>query len=422
MAIFKIYSLLSGILQRNKSGASYVSLTVASTLISFIKGFVLMRYLTLSDLGIITLVSATMGLFSMLQLGFLNGGYRIFSEQHKDRSVVTDIVYSYFMVIEIVAISGITLMYFIGSLSGTEVLYALLASVFGILLVLNNWNRNMLIASKRVNEVNRLNLTSIIVSFIFLFTVPFWGLYGALLVTFSIELIFYILAIWRSRQLLPSNLNFNFKQYKWVLSFGFLPFLAGIISTYNMQVETWSIASFISTEALGTFYLPKLYIQLFFLIPGALNQLFYPEAIKAYTESNYAKVKNVLKKFVFVNASVSIFLVMITLLFLKPVIAFFIPIHVVGIPFIWIILPGLVINTILQPIDLVFYASNILRPLLWVSIIGVAFTTISLLSAGFLGSLTLTFASTIKSVFYVVASSSVVIFYMINRKRIWGTV
>ncbi len=414
-----IPGIYNNLLKKNKSEFSYVLLTILTTLVRFFKGFVLMRYLSLKELGIITLIGAVMGLFSMLQLGFLNGGYRIFSEQHKERSSVNDIVYSYFFVIEIAVLIGIVVMYYSGRINGIEVIYALLASVFGILLVLNNWIRNMLIAAKRVAEVNRLNLSSTLISFIFLLTVPFWKLYGALLVTFSIELLFFVTAIWRSRELLPKKFNYNLKQYKWVLSFGFLPFISAIILTYNDQIETWSIASFISTEALGEFYLPKLYISLFLLVPTAVCQLFYPDAVMAYKNSNYVKFKLVLKKYFAINIVISLFLLLITILFIRPVIGFVVPLHLVGIPYIWYILPGLILYTILQPMDLIFYSSNILKPFLWSSIIAVCFTTAGLLSSGFMGDLSLKYVAIIKGIFYAITCLSILNFYFIKRKTIW---
>lgn len=406
-------------LLKNKESVSYVSLTIATTFISFFKGFILMRYLSLHDLGIITLISAVMGLFVMLQLGFLNGGYRIYSEQHKDSKDVNNIIYTYFFIIEVLLIFGIILFYFLNRIDSIELFYALSSSFFGILLVLNNSIRNILIANKKVTEVNRLNLISTITSFIFLFTVPFWGLYGALLVTFSIELIFYSMAIIRDKSLLPTNFNFNIKQYKWVLSYGFLPFIAGVIITYNAQIETWSIAKFISTDALGEFYLPKLYISLFLLIPNAVAQLFFPDAIKAYSESNFIKVKNIIKKYVLINTVVGLFLCIITVLLMPTVIKFVVPLHLVGIPYVWIILPGLFIYTILRPLDLVFYASNILRPFILISIIGVIFTTCGLLTYGFFGTLTLVYVAIIKSLFYVIISLSLVGFYFYKKKLIW---
>lgn len=419
MKFSNILKQFKNIFQKNKSDLSYVSLTLVTTFVSFFKGFILMRYLSLNDLGIITLISAVMGLFSMLQIGFLNGSYRIFCEQHKDSKDANDIIYTYFFIIEVCVFIGIIIFYFLNRIDFIELLYALTASIFGVLLVFNNSIRNILIANKKVAEVNRLNLFSTITSFIFLLSVPFWGIYGALLVTFSIELVFYLMAIKRDKSLLPNKLNFNFKQYKWVLSYGFLPFISGVIITYNMQIETWSIAKFISTEALGVFYLPKLYISLFLLIPNAIIQLFYPDVVKAYTDLNFNKVKSILKKNILINTVVGLFLCIITVLFITPVISFVVPLHTVGIHFIWIIMPGLIIYTILIPLNLVFYASNILKPFLLISFIGVIFTTIGLLSAEFLNSFSLELVALIKSLFYIIISFSLLGFYFYKKNTIW---
>jgi O-antigen/teichoic acid export membrane protein len=406
-------------LASNKTSLIYVFITLGTTGMRFVKGFVLMRYLSLNDLGIITLVSATMGLFSMLQLGLLNGGYRIISESIQKRKIVTNIIYTYFLILEVIIILTIIALYLANFLSKTQLLYSFLASFFGILLVMNNWIRNILIAQKRVSEVNKLEVSSTTISLLFLFTVPLWGLYGALCVTFSIEFLFYLFAIYRNRDYLPSKLNFQLKEYKWILSFGFLPFLAGIISSYNMQVETWSIAAFLTTEALGAFYLPKLYIQLFLLIPNAINKLFFPGAIKAYTDRSVGQLKRIIRNYILINTAVSIIMLIITILLIKVVISFFIPIHIIGIHYVWMILPGLMVYTLLLPINLLFYASVILKPFLWTSIIGVIFTTLSLLLAGFLGYLTLDYIAIIKGLFYVTVSLSMFSFYLRKRRLIW---
>ena len=377
-----------------------------------------MRFLSLTDLGIITLVGAIMGLFTMLQIGLLNGGYRIYSEEHSDKSDVNDIIYTYFGIVEFFVIIILFILFATQNIDLIEFVFALIASFFGVLLVLNNWVRNILIASKKVNEVNRLNLISTVASFLLLFTVPIWGLYGALLVTFSIELIFFSLAIFRNRHLLPTKVNLNLKQYRWILSFGFLPFISGVIITYNMQIETWSIAHFLSTEALGVFYLPKLYISLFLLIPTAVSQLFFPDAIKYYRDKNLCKFMSLLKKYFAVNITVSVFLLVISYFFMEPVISFAVPNHVVGIPYVWLILPGLIIYTVFQPIDLMFYASNILKPFLYSSIIAVAFTTIGFLGAGLLGYLSLDLAAMVKTGFYITIVVSIFLFFLLYKKRI----
>jgi hypothetical protein len=189
-----------------------------------------------------------MGLFIMLQLGLLNGGYRIFSVDNPNKWKVNDIIYSYFSIIGVAIMFGIFGAYLLDFLSYIQLIFAFLATIFGLLLVLNNWNRNILIAQQKLKEINRLELIATLFSFSMLFSVYYLKVYGALIVIFSRELIFYVITIAKNKNYLPRHFALQIKEVKWVLSFGFLPFLAGIIATVNLQVETWSIASFLSVH------------------------------------------------------------------------------------------------------------------------------------------------------------------------------
>lgn len=392
-------------------------LTLTTTGIRFIKGFVVMKYLNLTDLGIITLIAATMGLFSFFQIGFLNGGYRIYCEEHKDKIHVNEIIYTYLFFIEVLIIVGILFFFSLERLSGIELFYAITASFMGMILVFNNWVRNILIAERRVTEVNKLEVSSTLISLSFLFTVPIWGVYGAILVTFSIEIFFYVFAIIRNPYLLPKRLNFEIAKYRWVLSFGFLPFISGIILSLSTQIETWSIAGFISTQALGAFYLPRLYVQLFQLVPGAVAKLFTPPVVKSYANSDYAKMKQNLKYYFLVNAFTCLLSVLITYLFLDFVIETFVPLHKVGISLVWIIIPGLIIYTLLQPFDLILYAAVVLKPFLWVSLISVSIVAILLVGSGFFKLISLEFVAMVKVVFFIVYSMGI-LFYCFYFKKL----
>ena len=85
-----LYLIKNSFKTKNKTSILFVSFNVLNAVFGFLKSFVIMKYLDLNDLGVLTLISTTMSLFSLLQLGFLNGGYRIFSEEHKDRWLVND--------------------------------------------------------------------------------------------------------------------------------------------------------------------------------------------------------------------------------------------------------------------------------------------------------------------------------------------
>jgi O-antigen/teichoic acid export membrane protein len=385
----------------------------------FVRGFVFMRFLSLSDLGIITLVGAIMGLFVMFQLGFLNGGYRIFSVNNPDRWKVNDLIYSYFFFLGVLFLLGIFIAFSLSRINVIELFYALPAILFGLLLVFNNWNRNILTAQQRFEEINRIEIYSTIISFTLLVSVFLLGIYGALIVIFSKELFFYVLTIAKNRNFLPRYFSLKFNEIKWVLSFGFLPYLAGVVATMNLQVETWSIAGFLSMEVLGEYYLPKLYIQLFLIVPVSISQLFFPESMQAFVKGNFSRVKKILSNYFLFNSLFCLFSVALTWLFIDVVIEFTIPKHIIGIKYIWLILPGLIFYVLLQPIDLIFNGAVKLLPFLWASGIALLITIITLPTLGYIGKLSLDYASIIKSISYFVTSAILFGIFITKRSSLW---
>ena len=402
-----------------KAKVTYVLLTLFTTCIRFFKGFVYMRYLTLKELGILTLITTVMGLFILLQIGLLNGGYRIFSVNNPNKWKVNDTIYSYFLVIWVIILIGILCSFIFSILNAKELIFALLGSFFGIIALFNNWNRNLLVAEGKLNQINKYQLISTLISFSFLIFVVYYNIYGALLVTFSIELIFYFITIRNNREYLPRQFTLKYKDLKWILSFGFIPFLAGIVTMVSSQVETWSIAGFISTEALGEFYLPKLYISLFLLIPVAVNRIYFPTVMKEFVNGNFGKVKQILIRFFTINIFTSAFALIISILFIERIVNLFVPNHLVGIPYIWLIIPGLVVYTLLLPIKMIFNAAVKLRPLLIASIIALIFSTFCLLFFGIFKTLILSDVSLIKSITFMIGPLFLLFSYILHKKSLW---
>lgn len=104
------------------------------------------------------------------------------------------------------------------------------------------------------------------------FMIGFWG---GMLVIMIQPLVFVSMAVLRNKELLPTGFYFNLKYVKYILSFGFIPFLGGIFSSIYLQVERWSITEVLGVEALGGFYLVFLYVSLFLLIPNSINAIFF---------------------------------------------------------------------------------------------------------------------------------------------------
>lgn len=408
------------LIKHNKEKIFYVLITLFISLSRFIKAFVNMKYLSLTELGIITLISTVMGLFSISQIGLLNGGYRIFSVDNPNKWKVNDTIYSYFFVLGLLILFGIITTYFINKITLYQFAFALAGVFFGLLSVLNIWNQNILISQQRLKEINKYELVSTFASFVFLISIPFLKLYGALLVMFSKALIFYLLVVINNRTFLPRSFTLNFKYIKWILSFGFLPFLAGVVYRMNMQIQNWSIFSFLSVKALGEFYLAGLFITLFMIVPAAVNRLFFPKTMKFFVKGDFIDVKRKILNYFLVNLAYSISVIIVVWLFMNIVVSTVIPNHLEATPYIWMLLPGLIISILIQPIGLLFNAAVKLYPFLWSSLAGLFVTSLMLLSLGFMGNLNLSYVAIVMSISMITTSFILLSIYLWKKKSIWN--
>ena len=123
--------------------------------------------------------------------------------------------------------------------------------------------------------------------------------------------------------------------------------------------------------------------------------------MKNFVNGKIGEVKAIIRRYIIINTTVSIVSIGITLLLMKPVIEYLVPKHIVGIQFVWWIIPGLTIYIVLQPIRLVFNGSLNLAPFVWASCISLLFQQF-LLSLGLLNQLNLIYVAIIKSVTYII--------------------
>jgi O-antigen/teichoic acid export membrane protein len=420
MIINKLFIFFQNINNKNRRlKVSFIGITLFINVIRFLKSFVFMKYLELNELGILTIISAVMGLFSIMQLGLLNGGYRIFSVNDPDKWKANNTIYSYFFVLLTAMLIGIMCYFLSGNLTIVKLAFVLLGCLMGMLALLNNWNRNLLVAEGDFNNINKIEIISTLISILLLVSVVFYNLYGALLVIFSKELVFYLTTIFKKRHYLPRKFILKYNDIKWILTFGLLPFLSGIVTMMSTQVETWCIAGFLNTEALGKFYLPMLYIKLFLLIPVAVNRIYFPTIMRNFVKGMFQEAKYTLKKYFVINAVVSVTAIVISFLFMHDVIKRFIPIHLIAIPYIWALIPGLVIFTLTQPLKLIFNGAVKQVPFLWSSGISLIFESGILFGLGFLGTLTLYKVAIIKSLAYIVFSVVLWLIYIKQKKSLW---
>lgn len=352
----------------------YIVTNIFVSLVGFVRSFVFMRWLNMEDLGIISLSLTLMQFLSFLQLGLFNGGFRLLCyENSEEKNNVNNLVYSY-----IVVISGIVfILYFISYLTGIDLVLSknilIVSLIGGLIMLLNNWLMNSLIALGKLLTINILNLISVFISLLFLPSVFYCGINAALFVTIIQPIIFAAIVIIKVPELRFSAFNFNINLVKKILSVGFIPFLSGIFFMINLQVERWSIAKILGTEALGNFYLVSLFNTLSLLIPNSINNIFFPKIIKSYNDKDIPLFKKIIKNNTIAFFTYNVLLVLGTSTLFENIVVLIFPNHIKNICYVYYYLPGIVMNSMTYVFTQILNASLKLNLILCIDLL----TTIS---------------------------------------------
>ena len=407
--------------KRNKHKTEFVFLNVIISLLRFVRSFVFLKYLVFSELGIISLVATIMSFFGMLQLGFLNGGYRIFSAQKSKESEesVNNHVFTFFLILSILIFGILGFLKVSNFTFNYGYLLISLSVFFGLVTLIDNWLRNMLSAHMSFKELNFLELFSTLTSLTFLVTIPFIGIKGAFLVIFAKPFTFLVLSAIRNKVVLPSKLEFNIKRIKWILSFGFIPFISGIFVVLETQIQNWGIVYYLSVDDLGKFYLPIMYSGIFILIPNALNKIFFPQVIKDFVDHNFTLAKKDLKNFTLLIGGYAMVAFLITYLFLNPIVSLVFPEHFFAIKYVWIIYPGLIAFIFIQPIQILLNASIQLKPIFWAQVFSTTLLLILFVVSDVLYDFSLDLFAIIKSIVMIFGLVFYISSYFVLKNKIW---
>lgn len=359
----------------DKANYYYILINIGLSAFSFLRSFIFMRVLDMRELGIISLIQTIFMFIGLLQCGLLNGGYRIVSLGKKlELEKTTNSIFSYVYVLFPVGLAFCFMSSYFNWTPDLNIWLLLISVIFGVFTLLNNWMHNCLIGEQKLTELNFLNLLSYGIAIVSLPIAYVCGFWGAIIVLVSQPLIFVVFALSRNNELLPTNFYLKRDYLAYILSFGFIPFLSGIFPSIYLQIERWSITSVLGVESLGCFYLVFLYVSLFNLIPSSINSIIFPKAVKAYSVFDYSGFKKLIGCYCICLFVYSLVIVFLTYFLLEPIVSLIFPKHLIGVGFVFIIVPGLVFQLFSDPITLILNSAVILRPMLYV---GVATLTLS---------------------------------------------
>ena len=382
-----------------KQTTQFVLVNLFVSMIGFVRSFVFMRWLGLEELGLISLAQTVMQFISLFQFGLINGGYRLFSlNKLDDQKNVNNVLFTFFAIIFVFFLTGWCIIVGTGNRLLMDNDLLLVSILSGILMLINNWLNNTLIGKQKLSEINIINLISCFVSLAAICTIPLLGFWGAVLSITLQPLCFVILTIKRNNDLRPTKFLFDIKYIRYILNFGFIPFLSGMFTLLNLQIERWSIASILGNEALGRFYLVFLYNSLFLLIPNSIQNIFFPRAVLSYDKGDYHIFKRIVKQYLSVTLLYDTLIVLMTVLFFNIVVGMVFPVHKDNTMFVFLVLPGLMAVSFEGITSLVLNSTVRLKPIFVGSLLGLAVNFIMILILMIFHSMTLTYMAILKSV------------------------
>jgi O-antigen/teichoic acid export membrane protein len=365
---------------KNNHSLVFIGVNIFVAFLGFVRSFAFMKFFDFKELGIVTLVSTAASLIGMFQIGLINGGYRIIALRDSDSNIkVNNVVFSYFGILALLLAAFSVFVYILGFYTNWFIL--LIINVMGICMLLTNWLTNTLIGASEFKRLNVANSISAFASLLCLLLAYYFGLYGALLSLLIQPILFVSVVFLTDNKEIPTKFDLDFTYIKYILTFGFIPYLSGIFFLLYMQIERWSVNAFLGPEALGKMYLVFLTITLWVLVPTSINSLFFPKSVKLYSDNQLAKLDKLIKKYFLILVFYSVLCSVLMLLFFSPLVKYVFPNHLPYVKLVFIVLPGLILRILCDPIGLLLNSMVKLKPILFSDLVGILFyiTTVSIL-------------------------------------------
>jgi len=404
----------------DKANYWYLIVNICLSAFSFLRSFVFMRTLDLTELGVISLIQTIFMFMGLLQCGLLNGGYRIISlGKAGELEKTNNTVFSYVAILTPIGIIFCLLSAVFGWIKDLSLILLLISVLFGLFTLIDNWFHNVLIGERKLADLNIINIISYTASFIALPLAFVFGLWGAVLVIALPPSVFVGSCLVKYPELRPSAFFFNKHYLKYILSFGFIPFLGGIFSMIYTQVERWSVVGQLGIDALGAFYLVFLYVSLFNLVPNSLNSIFFPRGVKSYANNDFSYFKRLLKYYYLCQVGYGVVICVVTILLLQPIVALVFPNHLPGVEFVYLVLPGLVLNLLIAPLGLLLNSAVILKPMLYVNAIGLLLNVVGIMVMITNGFFTLSNVAILRSLSGAWFLAGYIIAIIMIRKRLF---
>lgn len=254
----------------------YLVLTILTAFISILRSYSFIHYFDDYTLGVFALFQSSSSMLAMSHFGLLNGGFRLLStdDEHLQCSLRSTVSVSLFWLFLLIFLCA-ALLRWLGFLNSSELFSEAVA--LGILMILQNWYTNVLLASgKHLFQSILLFVSQLLsISLFFLFE-EVTAEIGAFVLIFA-PLFFNILFVVRFGRPLKI-FTLDFVLFKRVVSIGVPAFISGLVLSSQGHFEKWFVALTLGRDFLGQLYLFYTFVTLWQIIPKALRNITLPLA------------------------------------------------------------------------------------------------------------------------------------------------
>lgn len=379
-----------------RENSLYILSNVLIAFIGMVRSVYFMKQLDFKSLGFLLIFQTTLVFVSYFQLGLLNGGFRIYCEgDERKNETINNTINTYLLML-----IGLASLWFLGNLLiyglQRDPLFIYFSLLTGIAMISKNWMSNIYIAQGKLGALNRLTVTTQLLSLAAMFSIHIIGFWGALLSLAIPNLLFPVYAFWKDAAFRLTRPEFKIAVIRNIWVYGLIPFIVGIAAQFYVQIERWSIVSFLGLESLGKLYLPFFISGIIVLVPSSVLQIFFPKAIKAYAQDKNA-FSAIVRNHLLVLLTYLVIAVLGIWLLLAPVTAWIFPQHLVGIPYCYLILPGIIAIQLCDNLSLIFNTVVKMWPMFWAHVSSLALLFICVLLGRWNHAFSLTFICLVKS-------------------------
>lgn len=398
----------------------YITANVAVSALGFLRNLYFMRAMNHSDLGQIAMLQTIVVVVGFLQLGMINGGYRLYAGADSALSHrINNTVMTCFLTLASALLPALLFLQYLFKveISNIETETLLMGFIIGFATLASTWVNNTLIAKGRLGVSSAVNFTAATLSLGFVLIPDTLELHQAFIAFLIQPLSVLVLALIIHQPSRPRS-SLDGGLIKEIVVLGFAPFCAGIVALLNFHVERWFIVSYMGAEAMGAYYLTIVYSAVFTLIPISLLNLFYPKTVNAYEQRDKLLFMKLTRQHLVLLFGYLFLTVCVTLLFLPPVLNNYLQSFKGLEHLVFLSLPGLVAYSLFDNIALILQSAKKMLNIFLFALLALTFNLLALVWAVNSDLLTLELSAAIKSSSFIVAGLIIATDLFFRREKL----